>query len=178
MRGPALKKIEDGDFIDVEQLLLFAKSEVPALARDISGIQEPIFRNPKGTSFYLGKMEDEDKKQIALVEQGYTFLPCNITNDDIEGEDLKISEKLNAKLDQRAEKGTSTAIQFIRSMDYPEGYQIRGKYILNGKDLRIDYNVRKGNVKIGSSQTVNGKTDQLDQMMDSIMETVVKMIAF
>jgi hypothetical protein len=62
IRGAELEKIEEDEFIDVEQLFVYTRRTVPELAKDINQIQEPIVKTP-GISgrLIIGLMNDQDK---------------------------------------------------------------------------------------------------------------------
>ena len=172
MRGGQLKKIEEGEFIDVEQLLQYAKSEVPALAKSVSGIQEPIFRNPSGTSFIIGQMTEEDKEKIKLAESLPIFIPSKFTNQDLEQADINLEEMLNARLDLLSAKGTDAGFQFIQNTNYPDAYQITGNYSRKGKKIEVTYILKKGDGKIGGLQKETGNPDHLDDIVKGIIGNV------
>ena len=177
MRGGQLKKIEEGEFIDVEQLLQYAKAEVPSLAKSVNGIQEPIFRSLPGTSFIIGQMTAEDKAQIKLAEPNLIFLPCQFSNasEDLTAEEIDIAERLNTKLDQLSNKGEETDIQFTRADNYPGGYVIKGRYLLKNQKIEITYILKKGEQIVGSQQSDSGPISQLNEMLDKIIAQLTEM---
>jgi WD40 repeat protein len=64
MRGAALR---EDDLVDVAKLFGYAADQVPPLAKSIGGIQKPVIAAPKGTSFDIGQVKSEDKKEIPLA---------------------------------------------------------------------------------------------------------------
>jgi len=179
MRGGQLNKIEESEFIDVEQLLQYAKAEVPALAKSVSGIQEPIYRNPQGTSFIIGQITEEDKEKIKLAEPKPVFLPSIFTNLDLGGEDIRLADQINSQLDQAASKGTLPEIQFAgNASNYPDAYRITGNYIVKGEDIEINYILKKGDQKICKPQVESGRADNINQVIESLIKKIMEMIQY
>ena len=177
MRGGQLKKIEEGEFIDVEQLLQYAKAEVPGLAKSVSGIQEPIYRNTFGTSFIIGQMMEEDKEKIHLAEPLPVFIPCKFTNQDLEQEDINLEDALNIRLDQLSAKGSDARFQFIQNTNYPDAYQITGNYSRKGKKVEVIYILKKGNLKFGGLQKESGDPNNLSHLAEEIIKTIKETIS-
>ena len=177
MRGGQLKKIEESEYIDVEKLLQYAKSEVPMLAKSVSGVQEPIYRNPLGSSFYIGKMNAEDKEKIQLTELGPVFIPCRFSNQDLEQADINLEEMLNTQLDQLSAKGSDVGIQFIQNTNYPDAYQITGNYSRKGKKIEVTYILKKGDERIGGLQKETGEVDNLEQLVSKIIGNIYKQMS-
>jgi len=177
MRGGQLKKIEESEFIDVEQLLQYAKAEVPSLAKSVSGIQEPIYRIPQGTSFIIGQMTEEDKEKIKLAEPLPVFIPCKFINQDLEQADIDLEEMLNSRLDQLSAKGSGAGIQFIQNTNYPDAYQITGNYSRKGKKVEATYILKKGNMKLGGLQKESGDPNDLAKLAEEIIKTVKETIS-
>ncbi|MEI6681231.1 MAG: caspase family protein [Bacteroidota bacterium] len=177
MRGARLEKIEEGEFIDVEQLFQYAKNEVPLMAKDISGIQEPLLKTP-GTSgrLIIGEMTEEDKKKIELSEPKAIFLPCQFSNDDLEGEEIELAEKINVKLDNQSENGKGAGFQFTRNGNYPDAYVIKGKYRVKNKQIEINYILKKGDKNILSSQKVSGMVSDLDKICNQVFDKIMAAI--
>ena len=174
MRGGQLKKIEEGEFVDVEKLLQYAKSEVPSLAKSVSGIQEPIYRNPAGTSFYIGQMTEEDKEKIQLAEPLPVFIPCKFINLNLEEQEIGIEELLNAKLDQFANQKSGSRIQFVHATDYPDAYQITGSYSRKGNEIEVSFIVKRGSEKITNLRKEHGTVDDLQQLIAKITDQIFK----
>ena len=179
MRGGQLKKIEEGEFIDVEQLLQYAKAEVPSLAKSFGGTQEPIYRIPQGTSFIIGQMMEEDKEKIQLAEPRPVFISSIFMNSDLGGEDIDLAAQIDSQLDQLASKGSQPEIQFVRNAsNYPDAYCITGNYIIKGKNIDIKYILKKRDQKICKPQVESGRVDNINQVIESLIKKIVEMIQY
>src|SRR5262249_49658780 len=64
MKGAALR---DGQFVDVATLFQRVADDVPELAKDIGGIQQPRIAMPGGASFDIGQLSTEDRQAIPLA---------------------------------------------------------------------------------------------------------------
>ena len=63
MQGAAL----DEDRVEVSKLFGFAQRQVGDLAKGIGGVQRPLLSAPKGQTFPIGLLKEEDRKQIHLA---------------------------------------------------------------------------------------------------------------
>ena len=63
MQGAAL----EGDQVEVSKLFGFAQRQVEDLAKGIGGIQRPVLSAPKGQTFPIGLLKEEDRRQIHLA---------------------------------------------------------------------------------------------------------------
>jgi hypothetical protein len=177
MHGGQLTKIESDEYVDVEKLFMYAKNEVPKLAFDINGVQDPVMRTPgaKG-SLYIGKLTEEDKMRIVLPEPKAVFLPCVFTNasEDLAAEELDIGERLNERLDQLSAKGKDSRISFTRAAAYPDAWIIKGKYLLKGSEITVTYILKKGSRIMLPQQTETVPLTKLDSLLDNIISNVKK----
>ncbi|MGD0109797.1 MAG: caspase family protein, partial [Rhodopila sp.] len=63
MQGAALEE----DRVEVSKLFGFAQRQVEDLAKGIGGIQRPVLSAPKGQTFPIGLLNEEDRRQIHLA---------------------------------------------------------------------------------------------------------------
>ena len=71
MKGAALR---DGEFVDVAHLFQYARDEVPKLAQEIGGIQAPQVAAPRGESFDIGEMLEDDKRAVLSYQSIRVFV--------------------------------------------------------------------------------------------------------
>ena len=62
MKGASL----DNERVDIGKLFSYAVTNVPRMAKNIGGIQRPIFSAPRGVSFPIGQMTESDREKITL----------------------------------------------------------------------------------------------------------------
>jgi hypothetical protein len=177
MRGAELEKIEESDFIDVEQLFLYTRREVPELAKDINRIQEPIVRTPGNSGrLIIGLMNEQDKKSIPLENPKAIILPSKFMNLALMENDLQIEERLNAQLDKIASKGSDHDLEYVKGGNYPDAYQVIGTYSINAGIISISYVIRKGGIATGKPFEENEKTEKLDDLINRITDNVLQNI--
>lgn len=63
MQGAAL----EGNQVEVSRLFGFAQRQVEDLAKGIGGIQRPVLSAPRGQTFTIGLLKEEDRRQIHLA---------------------------------------------------------------------------------------------------------------
>lgn len=172
MKGARLQKIEESEFINVEDLFNYTKYMVPQLAREIRGVQEPIVKTP-GTSsrLIIGQMTEEDKKRIDLKEPKAVFQPSQFNNTDLEGMDIALAAGIDARLDQLSAKGIPAELS--REGNYPDAYQIKGNYTLKNKKIEVTYILKKGSQIILTQKKISGVTDDLESMIDQIISVTL-----
>jgi ankyrin repeat protein len=177
MRGGKLERIEENEFIEVENLFQYSKQEVPQLAKEISGIQEPIVKLPETPGkLFIGQITNEDKLKIEIKETNAVFVPCQFANDDLLGNDLDLGERINIKLDQLSSKGGPVGIQFTREGNLPEAYIIKGKYKIRNQKLDITYGLKQGNKTImGPIQNTYPISD-LNRIVDDIINKIIESV--
>ena len=78
MKGAAL----DGDQVEVGRLFGFAQREVEDLARGIGGIQRPILSAPKGQTFPIGLLKENDRLKIHLTQPKPEVLRARAHDED------------------------------------------------------------------------------------------------
>ena len=93
MRGEAL----DGDQVEVSKLFGFAQRQVEDLAKGIGGIQRPVLSAPKGQTFPIGLLREEDRKQIHVATLKPQLLRARVHDDD-DLDPLKLEPALRAEL--------------------------------------------------------------------------------
>lgn len=163
IRGNALR---ENKFVDILTLLNFSREEVPKMAADIGGIQQPQLLLPRGGSFDIGIIKEEDKFQIPLAAVKPVFLRATLLEETKKRDVLKISIALNEKL-QEAASGSDgkNAIIFIDADDYPNACSISGTYTMNGDQLSftgtLACGVKERSIKIADSD----KQKLLDQLL-------------
>ena len=93
MRGAALEE----DRVEVGKLFGFAQRQVEDLAKGIGGIQRPVMSAPKGQTFPIGLLKEEDRKQIHLATLKPQLLRARVLDaNDLDS--LKLEPTLRSEL--------------------------------------------------------------------------------
>src|SRR5271157_837303 len=93
MQGAALEE----DRVEVSKLLGFAQRQVEDLAKGIGGIQRPVLSAPKGQTFPIGLLREEDRREIHLATLKPQLLRARVF-DENDLDTLKLEPALRAKL--------------------------------------------------------------------------------
>ena len=130
MKGAAL---HEGEYIDVLDLFQFAAKKVPQLAEDIGGIQRPEVRVPiEAESFNIGKMNDQSKANITLLQPKPVFVHTNFQHVDQFYDVIKLGKTLDSKLGTLA-KTEESPILFMNENYFHGALQVRDRYEERGE---------------------------------------------
>jgi WD40 repeat protein len=131
MKGAALR---DDRFVDVLRLFQYAREEVPKLAENIGGIQEPkVFSPYGGDSFDVGLLEEAEKNLIPLTAPKPFVIRSSFQNDIKLRDDAGLSKHINVAL---AEHAQNTFV-FLDVAEFPDALYVTGRYTLDGNKLAI-----------------------------------------
>ena len=135
MQGKALK---DDQFVDVGRLFDFAKNEVPQLAEDIGGIQQPVVASPKGSTFEIGQVTKEDQSKIPLQQVRPLILRTSF-HDENDIDPLDLSGQLDELLRDlaAAPRGKSASLAFADVRQLPGAYHLGGRYQIDGQHVKV-----------------------------------------
>ncbi len=133
MRGMALR---DNKYVDVSTLLNYSSEEVPKIAKDIGSIQKPQMLIPKGGSFDIGIIQENEKQLIPIASIKPVFVRTTVFEETKKRDVLKLSKDINDKLNEASSKteGNNTFI-YIDTDEYPDACSISGSYTMVGEML-------------------------------------------
>ncbi len=135
MRGAALK---DEQFVDVNRLFDFAKNEVPHLAGDIGGVQQPVIASPNGSTFVIGQVTTEDQAKIPLQPARPLVLRTSF-HDDQELDPLDLSGQLDDLLrDVAATTRGNVSLAFVDARRSPGAYRLAGNYQMRNEQVTVN----------------------------------------
>jgi WD40 repeat protein len=136
MRGAALK---DEQFVDVGRLFDFAKTEVPHLAGEIGGVQQPVIASPKGSTFVIGQITKDDLAKIPLQVARPLVLRTSF-HDEQELDPLDLSGQLDELLRDvsAATRGERTPLAFVDARRSPGAYRLAGSYQVKGEQVNVN----------------------------------------
>lgn len=143
MKGAAL---EESGRVDVSGLFNYAQKRVEALAKGIGGIQRPLISSPKGETFPIGLLTDEDKRAIHLAAPKPRVLRV-IAQDENDVDSLGLSALVRERLRQRSDpmavvRGGAAAeppLVYLDSVvdDLPGAIMPRVRYAAKGATLNL-----------------------------------------
>jgi hypothetical protein len=133
IKGAALR---DNKYVDILNLLNFSREQVPKMAIEIGGIQQPQLLIPKGGSFDIGIIREEDKAQIPLASIKQIFVRTNLQEENTYSDILKLANKIDEKLNEvsAAKVNDEKSINFIDTDEYPNACKINGRYTVSKTD--------------------------------------------
>ena len=175
--GIQSEALRDKQFIDVVKLFQFSADEVPLLAKFVRGVQKPIILSSRGNSYDIGKITDYERQHIVLKETKPIFLRSNFQNELTYNDELKLSLHLDQILNEMTLKGRKSKLIFIDVPVHPQGYAIRGRYVLTNSEVLIKARVFKGD-KADSIFELTGKTSELNAMLAKVVEKALSLTNF
>ena len=135
MRGAALK---EDQFVDVGTLFEFARREVPQLAGDIGGVQQPVVASPKGSTFEIGQVTNEDQAKIPLQEVRPLILRT-LFHDENDLDPLDLSGQLDELFRDASAipRGKAVPLAFADAPQLPGAFRLAGRYHIDGERVKV-----------------------------------------
>jgi len=164
LRGAALR---EGEFADISTLFQYAVDEVPKLAKGIGGVQRPLVDSPRGSSFDIGRLTAEDKKQVPLAQIRPLILRAEIQSEDFK-DTLRLQARLNAYLREQNQSTARGALIFVEADEHPDGWKLRARYRKQGEGYLLEGVLFQGEAEKGRVK-VDLKADEAGQVGDLMM---------
>jgi WD40 repeat protein len=178
MKGAALR---DDQYVDVARLFHDAEDEVPELARNIGGVQQPRIASPGGASFDIGKLLLEDRTEIPLATVRPLLLRPEFLNARLHRDNLGLSSALRNRLRDesyasvRGNSGPMTAV-FVDQDDFPGGVSPSGDYTVEGTQIKVTVVLAREDKEI-AQVSVEGATDDLNALAARIAAEIDRVLA-
>jgi WD40 repeat protein len=131
MHGEALK---DGRFVDVWTLFHFAVDNVPRLAGDVQGIQEPQTYSDRGSTFPFGEITAADQPLIPLAKTRPLVLRVSFHDAD-DQDPLRFNGKLNDRFREITYGQSDPALEFVDADDLIGAFRVAGSYKVDGNNV-------------------------------------------
>ena len=171
IKGAALRSEGYFGFVDIAALLHYATEEVPRLAKEIAGIQQPQFMTPTGAgSFDIGMVDDSVRNSIRLAEPKPVFIRPQFVVHGKPTDEAGLTRMVSATLFDMRSKGKDAPISFVDAGSYPGSYQISGTYALEGKTVRVDVYVLKDGTREVARFPMEGDLDDLPALAILMIE--------
>ncbi len=165
MKGAALRS--DGS-IDVDLMMQHARERVPVLAKGVGGIQQPQLLAPKGGSFDIGILNDEDKKVIPLASPKKVFVRSNLVDSEEFEDVLGLSDLLDEQLIAISSKGVESNIVYFDAKKYPNACKISGGYSQEKGMIKITLKIRCGEELEKVDLEANSKEELIDEILKQV----------
>lgn len=179
MKGAALAK---GEYVDVQTLFNYAQAQVPRMAMNIGGVQEPVVSAPLGKTFLIGQMTDADKNRLQLPAPKPLFLRPLLTNPETGDDDLRLIPALRRRLDaessyevmRRSGRGAPVLI-YIDDDSFPGAARITGTYTIEGDKVRVKPFFRRDGQTVATLPEIfTAKENVLDELLSAIRVALAK----
>jgi hypothetical protein len=174
MKGAALR---DNDYVDVEKLFQYASDEVPKLAQNIGGIQQPRVVAPGGTRFDVGKLSEQEKAVIPLSQIRPLILRPHLLNANDFTDSLNLSTLLMRRLNDitaALPRGASPSLAYVDSDEFPGAIKPTGGYAVDGNKVVVHL-VLSEDGKIRKLEPVNGSTASpadIDRLVENLAQVL------
>jgi hypothetical protein len=177
MKGAALR---DDEYVDVSKLFQYAADQVPQLARDIGGIQEPLIAAPRGASFDVGLLKKEDKEAIPLAMVKPLILRPALINPDEVGDSLNLTAMLGKRLREESYasvrgEGIKQTVVYVDADELPGAFQPKGTYTVEGEKVKVRLALWRDGQKVTTFE-VEGAKDDLAGLVSKTMEAITQAI--
>lgn len=143
IKGAALRSDDQEPKIDVQQLLGYAMSEVPKLAKRAGREQEPVLSVPQdgGSTFSLGLADEDIRKQIQLPDPKPIFIRSTFLDSTTFCDTIDLSATLDRlyKLEQTKwlSKRGEAEIVYVDVSKFPDAYYVSGIYTKNQRQYEV-----------------------------------------
>jgi hypothetical protein len=144
----------DGENLDVLKWFSYAQLRVEGLARGIGGIQKPVLSSPRGSSFPIAMLNEEEKRAIPLARAKPQLLRvlCLDENDGAVG----LTPQLRARLRQLSYSSASGSPQVEPALvyldnvldDLPGAILPRVRYRRSRDGLKVTLRLFRDNVAL------------------------------
>lgn len=171
MRGAGL---DEGGYVDVRTLFDHAQGRVGDLARSIGGVQEPEIRVPKGDSFAIGQLGEDERRMIPLEQTRPMISRPSFQNRDEAEDDLDLTDHVAAALAERmyaGPRGTEPLV-FVDARDVAGGCRPTGNYTVGSGRIDLRLKLKRDGETILDIELTSMDTD-LDRLVTRIVESVV-----
>ena len=172
MRGASLRREGSDEFVDVEQWLGYAVEQVPVLAKDIRGIQQPFYRGigskTEQRSFDIGRVTEAVKAQIHIADPKPVLLVRSFQEDTQFEDVLGLQNKVEGALITLSARGTDAPVLYMEAKDYPGAYTLNGRYRVEGESITVNCKVFRATVVVGEF-VVKGEKNKLPELAEQIL---------
>ncbi|MBD0404038.1 caspase family protein [Flammeovirga sp. EKP202] len=130
-------ELDEGRFVDVQDLFAHAVESVPQLASAMSGEQQPEYRVPVGAgSFYIAELPQAVRDSITLSIQKNLISAIYLEDAETWADHLRLSQQVKTYFVLKAEEKELT-VRYQKNAKGPNTYIIRGKYEVHKNNILL-----------------------------------------
>ncbi|MCC7245852.1 MAG: caspase family protein [Saprospiraceae bacterium] len=160
--------------VDVMRLFQFSRDKVPELAKSVGGIQTPILAFPSsGASFDIGVVNSKVKIPLAAAKP--VFVRNNFQDENTFDDELGLSNLLATYLQGLTAKGAQAEIVYVDRSEFENAWSLKGRYTVEGDAVDVTARLFNGK-KIQGEFVIKGKKSDLNGLVESMLEEVMKII--
>ncbi|WP_044209535.1 caspase family protein [Flammeovirga sp. OC4] len=149
-------ELDEGRFVDVQDLFAHAVESVPQLASAMSGEQQPEYRVPVGAgSFYIAELPQAVRDSITLSIQKKLISAIYLEDAETWADHLHLSQQVKTYFVLKAEEKELT-VRYQKNAKGPNTYIIRGKYEVHKNNILLKLHLISEN-KVTEKWTVKAK---------------------
>jgi len=178
LQGMKGARLRQNQFADIAMLFGYAQETVPQMAKNISGIQQPVIVIPyTSNSFDIGRFTPEEQELISLATLKPLVLLPRLRNSARRFDDLKLSQIMTEQLreinySQRG--GQQGGVVFVEADDMTDAIRPEGDYSVEGETLKISVILVKNSAAQGKEITVMGNVNQPEKVVKQLTEAVLQ----
>jgi hypothetical protein len=176
--GAALR---DGEYIDVSRWFQYAVDEVPALARQLGGVQQPLVAAPRGSSFDLGRLTAEDRAAIPLPSARPLVLRPVFLDPERGFDHLELMSAVRERLldasvpSARGADAVRTAV-YVDADELPGAVRLSGTYALRGDAVTVTVNLIRDARRVGGYEVAGTRAGR-DALASAVAEQAQRALA-
>jgi len=167
LKGMRGAKLRANEYVDVSDLFRYAEDEVETLARDVGGTQKPLVLAPKGNTFDIGQLKDDDKKRIPLAMVRPLVLRPRLQNADLLRDNLKLEPRLREQLAKESQiqaRGQSPKLVFVDADEMFGAVRPSGTYTVVGKKVTVRLVLEQDEKEI-ARLSIEGGSEELPSLV-------------
>ncbi|MBB3697499.1 caspase family protein [Flammeovirga yaeyamensis] len=160
--------LNEGKFVDVQNLFTYAIDKVPELADDMQGEQQPEYRMPRGAgSFYIGELATDDRKKIILSLQKNRIADINFEEEKTWIDQKEIEKKFVEKIILNDEE---YPFYYQKGAEGTDVYELKGRYKVGKKGIKLNYRLISEDKLIGEWEiTAENEGGIVDQVINQML---------
>lgn len=174
MKGAALKD----EMIDVQKLFQFTRDEVPKLARQIGGIQEPRLSAPQGESFVIGRMAEDDRRKVPLAQIRPMIQRASFQDEARMKDVIRLGQRFDDRMKMETYAAARGAMIYVDADDFPEAWQLSGRYSKDAKGVRVMARLFQGEKEMAAFEVLLPlkESEQAEVLLTATLKAMGKVL--
>jgi WD40 repeat protein/uncharacterized caspase-like protein len=179
LQGMKGARLRENQFADVGMLFNYAQDAVPAMAKNIGGIQRPLVITPDASrSFDIGEFTAEEQRQIVLSSLKPVFLSPTLLSGKNKRDDQNLTQLLKQELRELGHAGTTIGrvaqLVFVEADKMADAIMLSGLYTIEGDRLTVNVVLSRNEAQFGKEIIVTGKAAEKEQVIKRLVAEIIK----